>query len=139
MKRLIATLGFSALAGSALAAGSDTIKEHDPFGIYLAILSIIVVVVALVVLWLLIDRFGKFMVRSERKRTQAAKRRSEAVAAQEIPSEINGEIIAAIMLVLKMDSDERHDLESEVITFNKMVRVYSPWSSKIHGLTQIPR
>ena len=47
-------------------------------------------------------------------------------------------MIAAIALAIKLHKAEMHDRESDVITINKVARVYSPWSSKIHGLTQMP-
>ncbi|MEG2772176.1 MAG: lamin tail domain-containing protein, partial [Alistipes sp.] len=50
----------------------------------------------------------------------------------------NGEIIAAITLALNLNHRDQHDKESAVITINKVARVYSPWSSKIHGLTRLP-
>ena len=50
----------------------------------------------------------------------------------------NGEIIAAIALAVKLNKAEMHDRESDVITINKVARVYAPWSSKIHGLTPMP-
>ena len=53
-------------------------------------------------------------------------------------SVVNGEIIAAIALAVKLNKAEMHDRESDVITINKVARVYSPWSSKIHGLTPMP-
>ena len=31
-----------------------------------------------------------------------------------------------------------HDRESEVLTILNIKRAYSPWNSKIHGLTQLP-
>ena len=31
-----------------------------------------------------------------------------------------------------------HDRESEVLTILSIKRAYSPWNSKIHGLTQMP-
>ena len=30
------------------------------------------------------------------------------------------------------------DQESEMLTINRIARAYSPWNSKIHGLTQLP-
>lgn len=39
---------------------------------------------------------------------------------------------------MKLNKAEMHDRESDVITINKVARVYSPWSSKIHGLTPMP-
>ena len=44
---------------------------------------------------------------------------------------ISEEEIAAIATAL-------HDRESEVLTILNIKRAYSPWNSKIHGLTQLP-
>jgi len=52
--------------------------------------------------------------------------------------DINEEIIAAIGLALDMHLQDVHDYEKTVITMQKIMRPYSPWSSKIYGLRQIP-
>ena len=52
--------------------------------------------------------------------------------------ELREEEIAAIATALKLYKSSRHDKESEVITILKIKRAYSPWNSKIHGLTQLP-
>ena len=48
------------------------------------------------------------------------------------------EIAAAIITALKLYKSNLHDQESEMITIHRIARAYSPWSSKIHGLTQVP-
>ena len=48
-----------------------------------------------------------------------------------------GEEIAAIAMALH-DHLEAHDQESAVLTINKVRRAYSPWSSKIYNLRQVP-
>ncbi len=48
------------------------------------------------------------------------------------------EVAAVITAALKIYTSNLHDKESEVITIHKIKSVYSPWSSKIHGLTQLP-
>ena len=48
------------------------------------------------------------------------------------------EIAAAIITALKLYKSNLHDQESEMITIHRIARAYSPWSSKIHGLTQLP-
>lgn len=52
--------------------------------------------------------------------------------------ELREEEIAAIATALKLYKSSRHDKESEVITIHQIKRAYSPWNSKIHGLTQMP-
>lgn len=124
-----------AASTTVLAAGSDTILEHDPVGIYVTIISVGTVLIALIVLFFLIAMFGKLMMRAAQKKSAQSKGES---AVAECSSVVNGEVIAAITLALKLDQDELHDCESEMITINKVARVYSPWSSKIHGLTHEP-
>ena len=61
-----------------------------------------------------------------------------AVAADEHEAITNQEIAAAIITALKLYKSNLHDQESEMITIHRIARAYSPWSSKIHGLTQVP-
>ena len=51
---------------------------------------------------------------------------------------ISEEEIAAIATALKIYRGALHDRESEVLTILNIKRAYSPWNSKIHGLTQLP-
>ena len=51
---------------------------------------------------------------------------------------ISQEEIAAIATALKIYRSALHDRESEVVTILSIKRAYSPWNSKIHGLTQLP-
>ena len=48
------------------------------------------------------------------------------------------EEMAAITVARALYKSALHDKESEVITIQSIKRAYSPWSSKIHGLTQLP-
>lgn len=52
--------------------------------------------------------------------------------------QIHEEEIAAIVTALKLFKSDLHDRESEVLTIMSIKRAYSPWNSKIHGLTQLP-
>jgi hypothetical protein len=49
------------------------------------------------------------------------------------------EIVAAIGLALQQYFEEIHDYEKTIMTIKKVVKPYSPWSSKIYGLRQMPR
>lgn len=51
---------------------------------------------------------------------------------------ISQEEIAAIATAMKIYRSALHDRESEVLTILSIKRAYSPWNSKIHGLTQLP-
>jgi hypothetical protein len=43
--------------------------------------------------------------------------------------------IVAMAMALHMFYDEVHDTESNVITIKRIERRYSPWSSKIYGIS----
>jgi hypothetical protein len=49
------------------------------------------------------------------------------------------EIEAAIGLALHLYVTELHDFEKTILTIRKVMRPYSPWSSKIYGLRRSPR
>lgn len=142
MKRTLLTAVLLAISAVASAKGSETILEHDPYGIYVTIISVGTVLFALIGLFFLIWLFARIMVRSAQKKAALSKQKSIIVNDVVVPvnrdSVQNGEIIAAIALAIKLNTDEMHDNESDVITINKVARVYSPWSSKIHGLTHMP-
>ena len=131
MKRAILTAGllFAALAASA--KGADTILDKDPVGIYVTIVSVVTVLSALIVLFLLIAAVNEDVIKIAHKKKSTGNNNSDFANGCML-------IIAAIALAVKLNKAEMHDRESDVITINKVARVYSPWSSKIHGLTPMP-
>ncbi|HOT88791.1 MAG TPA: hypothetical protein PKZ43_06530 [Bacteroidales bacterium] len=74
------------------------------------------------------------------------RKRKEKVATPEtlitetvkIVPEVSDEEAAAISLALHLYVQDVHDYERTIITIQKVMRPYSPWSSKIYGLRQIP-
>ncbi len=48
------------------------------------------------------------------------------------------QVAAAIALSLHLYMKQLHEYEKAVITFQKIMKPYSPWSSKIYGLRQLP-
>ena len=53
--------------------------------------------------------------------------------------EAPGEIYAAISMAMHEIQNEVHDNEDTVLTITRVKRSYSPWSSKIYTLREIPR
>ena len=51
---------------------------------------------------------------------------------------IDGDTNAAIAMALYMMLDENHDEESNIITIKRLSRRYSPWSSKIYNVMNLP-
>ena len=120
---------------------SERFRMADPTGGVMAVTAMAVVFCALLFLFLIFLSIGRMNVRAARKKHA----KLEQIKNQEIhpvlPAEgemIHGEELAAIALALYQYQSDLHDIESNVITINKVARAYSPWSSKIYGLRQLP-
>ena len=144
MKRVILSLGLIFVAVSASAQGYRDVQANDPNGWQVALVCIIVVLSALALLWGLVFLFGKVMVAGAKERAQSSKKQIRSKSAQVAvvsgydADVATGEVIAAIATAIRMYRKDLHDHESEIITINQVARAYSPWSSKIHGLRQMP-
>ena len=97
--------------------------------LWVALISICLVFVVLVLLVWIMKLFGFVFIRRQQ---------SEAAGKRIVPGQIHEEEIAAIATALRLYKGELHDRESEVLTIMSIKRAYSPWNSKIHGLTQMP-
>ncbi|MDD2563449.1 MAG: OadG family protein [Salinivirgaceae bacterium] len=51
---------------------------------------------------------------------------------------IDGDTNAAIAMAIYMMLDDNHDEESNIITIKRLSRRYSPWSSKIYNVMNLP-
>lgn len=120
---------------------SERFRERDPHGAVMAVTAMAVVFSALIVLYLVFRTIGKINVRAvRRKQAQDAQFKNQQIHPV-MPAEgevIHGAELAAIALALYRYQNDLHDIESNVITINKVARAYSPWSSKIYGLRQFP-
>lgn len=118
---------------------SETFRKNDPAGIAMAVTAMSVVFSALLLLYIVFRFIGKLNQRkSQAKAEKAAPVAKAANAAAPAKGGLTGEEIAAIAIAINMFEEELHDIESNVITINKVARAYSPWSSKIYGLGQLP-
>lgn len=113
--------------------------ERDASGAALTIMAMCIVFSALLLLCVCFYIIGRI------NRSVSRKRKIEAHGedARELPRSArpdadSGEVIAAIALALNEHLDA-HDRESTILTINKVRRAYSPWSSKIYGLREVPR
>lgn len=67
------------------------------------------------------------------------KKKTEKPLVEEVVQETNfDEIAAVIAMAIDMHVRDIHDYEKTVLTIQKVMRPYSPWSSKIYGLRQSP-
>ena len=97
-------------------------------------IGFLIVLIVLVLLIFIMRGMGWFFTR-ERKPRVAAAPASEPAIEHAISDQ---ELVAAIATALKLYKSDLHDRESETLTINRITRAYSPWNSKIHGLTQLP-
>lgn len=124
------------------ALASERFRLHDPTGVVMAITAMSVVFSALILLYLIFKNLGRAMTRLATP-SGAAKPTSPAAtptvaAGAAAPQELSGEEIAAIAIALRRYEEDLHDIESHVLTINRVARAYSPWSSKIYGIHNQP-
>lgn len=117
----------------------DMFKEKDGLGVGMTVLAMCIVFLALLMLSLcfyFISRIGAHT-------SKLNKMHSHGLTIHETPKEKrldhdSSEEIAAIVMALHEHLNS-HDREQTVLTINKVKRAYSPWSSKIYSLREIPR
>ena len=101
-----------------------------PEMLWVALISICLVFAVLVLLVYIMKLFGLVFARKQQLPVATTKPVSQG--------QLHEEEIAAIAVALKLYKGALHDRESEVLTILSIKRAYSPWNSKIHGLTQMP-
>ena len=121
------------------------LAEQDPTGGGLALIAILVVFVVLLLIMVVLNLvFGKLMVGYQNKKSAKAAAAQQTTdnpkaAPAKKASDISGEEFAAIAAAIHLYNDELHDEESTILTINKVAKVYSPWSSKMHNMNPYRR
>ena len=105
-----------------------------PEMLLMALAGFLLVFVVLVLLIYIMKAMGWIFTR-DRKPKAVATTTAEPALDHAISDE---ELTAAIITALKLYKSNLHDQESEMLTISRITRAYSPWNSKIHGLTQVP-
>lgn len=113
----------------------ENFAKMDENGFGMTVMAMCIVFTALLVLCLSFYAIGKIGAAVSRMN----KMRAHGVEKEEIHTvqQDSGEEIAAIIMALH-EHLNTHDAESTVLTINKVKRAYSPWSSKIYGLREVP-
>ena len=121
---------------------SQKMARIDPYGWIMALTAMSVVFSALIILYLIFKQIGKASIKRSKKKT-ASSNAPEAVKAAVAAAEeaTTGETYAAIAMALHLFKEENdtHDEESFIVTLHHTDRTYSPWSSKIYSLRQLPQ
>lgn len=116
----------------------DNFKQNDAMGLGMTATAMAVVFLGLIVLYFCFKMTGKLSVSASNRRAQKAAG-VEIAAAATPAGEVSGEVLVAIGMALYELDQDVHDLENTVLTIQKVKRTYSPWSSKIYGLRELPR
>ena len=115
----------------------EEFAERDANGFGMTVMAMCIVFSALLLLCLCfygIGKIGASVSRLNKMRAHGVEKHD--VEKGEIVHD-SGEEIAAIVMALH-DHLNAHDTENAVLTINKVKRAYSPWSSKIYGLREVP-
>jgi len=113
----------------------ENFAEMDGNGFGMTIMAMCIVFTALLVLCLAfyaIGKIGEAVSRMNKMRAHGVDKEEKATVQHD-----SGEEIAAIVMALH-EHLNTHDTESAILTINKVKRAYSPWSSKIYGLREVP-
>lgn len=117
---------------------SKKMEEFDPYGAVMTVTAMSVVFLALILLYIVFRQVGKSSVRASQKRAQE---KGHTTVTEADIEETAGEVYAAIAVALHLcliDEDE-HDIENAILTIKRVTRNYSPWSSKIYSLRELPK
>ena len=120
---------------------SEVFRQADPFGIILTVINIVIVAIALTLLFLAFKYMGNYLTRrAEKKRTpvKAVHTGNVVASGEKKKRAVTNDELAAIAIALYKYSENLRRHEEMVLTINKVSKAYSPWSSKIYGLRQLP-
>lgn len=120
-------------------AKMEKFEEHDSIGIGMSISAMTVVFFGLILLYVSFKIIGKASVNLSKRNAMKAKGITDKQEAKEKKlGEAPGEIFAAIAMAMYEMQSDVHDVEDTVLTITRVKRSYSPWSSKIYTLREIP-
>lgn len=115
----------------------EEFANRDANGFGMTIMAMCIVFTALLVLCLCFYGIGAISKQISKLNKMRAQGIDKSEAATTGSNHDSGEEIAAIVMALHQHLNA-HDTESTVLTINKVKRAYSPWSSKIYGLREVP-
>lgn len=117
----------------------ENFKEKDADGFGMTITAMSVVFSALLLLFLIFFCVGRIAQKlSKRNAMKAAGITDHEEAKAKNIGDESGEVFAAISMALHEYQNEAHDVEDMHLTINQVKKIYSPWSSKIYTLRQLP-
>ena len=121
-------------------AKMEKFQSHDSSGVGMSITAMSVVFSGLILLYILFRLIGQAAISLRRRNAMEVKDiKCEEEAKEKKLGEAPGEVIAAISLAMHEMQNDVHDVEDTVLTITRVKRTYSPWSSKIYTLRELPK
>ena len=121
-------------------AKMDKFQSHDSVGVGMSITAMSVVFSGLILLYICFRLIGQAAISFRRRNAMEAKDiKCEVEAKEKKLGEAPGEVIAAITLAMHELQNDVHDVEDTVLTITRVKKTYSPWSSKIYTLRELPK
>ena len=120
---------------------AEVFKEADPTGVVLTVTNIAVVAIALTLLFFIFKYMGNFHTRASTRKSKKIiinKGGSVLEVREKTKKAVTNDELAVIAIALFQYSKSLYEHEAMTLTIGKVSRVYSPWSSKIYGLRQMP-
>jgi Na+-transporting methylmalonyl-CoA/oxaloacetate decarboxylase gamma subunit len=118
----------------------EKFQSHDSACVGMSITAMSVVFFGLILLYICFRLIGQAAISLRRRNAMEAKDITCEVEAKEKKlGEAPGEVIAAISLAMHEMQNDVHDVEDTVLTITRVKRSYSPWSSKIYTLRELPK
>jgi len=102
-------------------------------GLVITLVGYLIVFLALVLLTFVFNAVPKLLDFQKRR---VLKKKGKEAALLTSTDQLSGEANAAIGTAIFMFFNEMHDEEDPIITIRKISKSYSPWSSKIYGITR---
>ncbi len=124
---------------SAGSAKSESPKDESGKGTVMSdeAMTVVLIVFGLIVVFFVVFGRGPKKAKTENKPEESPVEPA-AKPVNTGDKAISDEVYAAISLAIYQLQNNAHDQENTVLTIDKAAHMYSPWSSKIHGLRQIP-
>ncbi|MCD7971564.1 MAG: OadG family protein [Candidatus Azobacteroides sp.] len=121
---------------------NQRLLTNDPSGAIMAVTAMSVVFAALALLFIFFKLIGRSAIYMSNKRAQRAAEKQDKYNKPSISASASvresGEICAAITMAMHEYLKDEHDIESTILTIQRVKRTYSPWSSKIYVLKETP-
>ncbi len=115
----------------------EEFAERDKAGVGMTVMAMAIVFSALLVLCLCFYAIGNIGASISKINKMKAHGVEKHSVKEDFKVHDSGEEIAAIAIALH-DHLDAHDTENTILTINKVKRAYSPWSSKIYSLREVP-